>query len=65
MLLYVMTRGLATDVDVKGIAQFKVDFLDFVRREYPQILLRIAGSGELDTDDEDSLTAAAAEYFKR
>ena len=65
VLLYVMTRGLATDVDVKGIAQFKVDFLDFVRREYPQILLRIAGSGELDTDDEDSLTAAAAEYFKR
>ena len=65
VLLYVMTRGLATDVDVKGIAQFKVDFIDFVRREYPQILLRIAGSGELDTDDEDSLTAAAAEYFKR
>ena len=65
VLLYVMTRGLATDVDVKGIAQFKVDFLDFVRREYPQILLRIAGSGELDTDDEDSLTDAAAEYFKR
>ena len=65
VLLYVMTRGLATDVDVKGIAQFKVDFIDFVRREYPQILLRIAGSGELDTDDEDSLTAAAAEYVKR
>ena len=65
VLLYVMTRGLAMDVDVKGIRQFKKDFIDFVRKEYPQILLRIAQSGELDADDEDSLTAAAAEYFKR
>ncbi len=65
VLLYVMTRGLAMEVEVRDIAQFKREFIEFVRREYPQILLRIARSGELDQDDEDSLTAAAAEYFKR
>ncbi len=65
VLLYVMTRGLATDVSVKDIAQFKADFLDFVRRHYPQILLRIEQSRELDEDTENSLVTAAQEYFKR
>ena len=65
VLLYVMTRGLATDVSVKDIAHFKADFLDFVRRHYPQILLRIEQSRELDEDTENSLVTAAQEYFKR
>ena len=65
VLLYVMTRGLVTQVPAKEIAQFKVDFIDFVRKHYPQILLRIEQSREVDEETEHSIVNAAQEYFKR
>ncbi|MGI5883768.1 MAG: F0F1 ATP synthase subunit alpha [Candidatus Spyradocola sp.] len=65
VLLYVMTRGLVTQVEAKDIAQFKVDFIDFVRKHYPQILLRIEQSREVDEETENSIVHAAQEYFKR
>ena len=65
VLLYVMTRGLVTQVPPKEIAQFKVDFIDFVRKHYPQILLRIEQSREVDEETEHSIVNAAQEYFKR
>lgn len=52
VLLYVMTRGLVTQVPAREIAQFKVDFIDFVRKHYPQILLRIEQSREVDEETE-------------
>ena len=64
VLLYVMTRGLATDLDVKQIADFKVKFIEFLRARYPQILLRIEQSGQMDEDTENSLITAAKDYFK-
>ena len=64
VLLYVMTRGLATDLDVKQIADFKVKFIEFLRAHYPQILLRIEQSGQMDEDTENSLITAAKDYFK-
>ncbi len=65
VLLYVMTRGLVTQVPAREIAQFKVDFIDFVRKHYPQILLRIEQSREVDEETEHSIVNAAQEYFKR
>ena len=65
VLLYVMTRGLVTQVPAKEIAQFKVDFIDFVRKHYPQILLCIEQSREVDEETEHSIVNAAQEYFKR
>ena len=64
VLLYVMTRGLATDLDVKQIADFKVKFIEFLRARYPQILLRIEQGGQMDEDTENSLITAAKDYFK-
>ena len=64
VLLYVMTRGLATNLDVKQIADFKVKFIEFLRARYPQILLRIEQSGQMDEDTENSLITAAKDYFK-
>ena len=64
MLLYVMTRGLATSLDVKQIADFKVKFIEFLRARYPQILLRIEQGGQMDEDTENSLITAAKDYFK-
>ena len=65
VLLYVMTRGLVTQVPAREIAQFKVYFIDFVRKHYPQILLRIEQSREVDEETEHSIVNAAQEYFKR
>lgn len=65
VLLYVMTRGLVTDVTVKEIAQFKIDFIAYIKAKYPQIMLRIEQSLTLDEDTEESLMAATEEYFKR
>ena len=64
VLLYVMTRGLATNLDVKQIADFKVKFIEFLRARYPQILLRIEQGGQMDEDTENSLITAAKDYFK-
>ena len=64
VLLYVMTRGLATSLDVKQIADFKVKFIEFLRARYPQILLRIEQGGQMDEDTENSLITAAKDYFK-
>ena len=64
VLLYVMTRGLATNLDVKQIADFKVKFIEFLRARYPQILLRIEQDGQMDEDTENSLITAAKDYFK-
>ncbi len=64
VLLYVMTRGLATNLDVKQIAEFKVKFIEFLRARYPQILLRIEQGGQMDEDTENSLITAAKDYFK-
>ena len=64
VLLYVMTRGLATNLDVKQIADFKVKFIEFLRAHYPQILLRIEQGGQMDEDTENSLITAAKDYFK-
>ena len=64
VLLYVMTRGLATDLDVKQIADFKVKFIEFLRARYPQILLRIEQGGQMDEDTENRLITAAKDYFK-
>ena len=64
VLLYVMTRGLATDLDVKQIADFKVKFIEFLHARYPQILLRIEQGGQMDEDTENSLITAAKDYFK-
>ena len=64
VLLYVMTRGLAADLDVKQIADFKVKFIEFLRARYPQILLRIEQGGQMDEDTENSLITAAKDYFK-
>ncbi len=64
VLLYVMTRGLATDLDVKQIADFKAKFIEFLRARYPQILLRIEQGGQMDEDTENSLITAAKDYFK-
>ena len=64
VLLYVMTRGLATDLDVKQIADFKVKFIEFLRARYPQILLRIEQGGQMDEDTDNSLITAAKDYFK-
>ena len=64
VLLYVMTRGLATNLDVKQIADFKVKFIEFLRARYPQILLRIEQGGQMDEDTENSLVTAAKDYFK-
>lgn len=65
VLLYVMTRGLVTDVSVKEIAQFKIDFIAYIKAKYPQIMLRIEQSLTIDEDTEASLMAATEEYFKR
>ena len=59
-----MTRGLATNLDVKQIADFKVKFIEFLRARYPQILLRIEQGGQMDEDTENSLITAAKDYFK-
>ena len=64
VLLYVMTRGLATNLDVRQIADFKVKFIEFLRARYPQILLRIEQGGQMDEDTENSLITAAKDYFK-
>ncbi len=64
VLLYVMTRGLATNLDVKQIADFKLKFIEFLRARYPQILLRIEQGGQMDEDTENSLITAAKDYFK-
>ena len=64
VLVYVMTRGLATNLDVRQIADFKVKFIEFLRARYPQILLRIEQGGQMDEDTENSLITAAKDYFK-
>ncbi len=65
VLLYVMTRGLATQVGVREIRAFKEDFIAFVNNRYPQIPLRIEQSYEIDQETEDSLLSAVEEYFKK
>ena len=60
------TTGQLDDIEVSDIRRFESEFLDLLRRSYPQVLASIRDTHKLDDDTRASLTKAVTElkgYF--
>ena len=60
------TTGQLDDIEVSDIRRFESEFLDLLRRSYPQVLSSIRDTHKLDDDTRASLTKAVTElkgYF--
>ncbi len=62
MIIYVGTKGLLDDIDIKLVHDFEKEFIEFVRNEYPEIPHAIVNSKDLDQKNMDLLLQAGAKF---
>ncbi len=62
--LFIVTKGHIDDIDTEQVAAFEREFIDYLRREQPELLQQLKQESNLDEEMTESLTEAAQEFKK-